>query len=1424
VSGSWETAGRRKRLALSAFTRAPRTAMAALAFLLTGMSCGGTAQGAPNEPESFLITNYTGLRSIPDVQVGMEHPVRIEAVVNLYDPVWNVFWLQDQEGGFYIHAEPRVLSVKSGQRIVISTTSKPGTRDPDMAKAQIEILQESVFPEPRSFSGDPLNSPDLHNLRIQIEGYARRVVKEADRVRLDLVAAGGPITTYLLHPPDAVVPPLEEARVRFRGVYSITRDNSGKLAGVQLWVARLEDTEVLEPNLDGHFTEVPVSIRSLYRAPTNALAQVQGTVRSQTSGKSVVLEDGTGLVTVETWQARAFPVGTAVEAIGYPVVQGPNLRLRDGLCQTSSSILGTNTVGTPAAARPVLRRADQIRLLSSEEAAQRHPASLSGVVTCFYPSESILFVQDSTGGIFVYPMTAAPDIQVGDFLLVEGVTGPGNFAPIVLSSNLTLQGTARLPEAQSVSFEYLWSGAADSQFVEIKGYVRNVTNFRTLTQLDVSSPGGELVMWVAPSDALTSLRGAVVKVRGVCGTSINERRQLTGITLYVPSIDFIEVEELAPADPFSVPVRSLASLREFNASTTLFRRTRVHGTVTYQAPRLLFLQDGDDGVLVLAQGGESLKPGDQVEVVGFPAREGRRLVIRDSVFRRTGSGPAPGALPIPEERPISEDLEARLVRTKGRLLDLLQHDREVLLTLQSEATIFTALWSGAAVPAELKAIPRGTRLSLQGVYRLQEDESGVPRSFRLYLRSTGDVEVLERPPWWTLSRALQAVGVLGVALLIGLGWVVLLRRRVGQQTEIIRQRLEHEALIEAHFRELVENASEIIFALDLEGRFTSLNQAALRLFGYDGEEALSLNLADLAAAEHRPPVEALLQKYRSGDAPGSLELDVLTKGGTRATLEINTRLARDEGRTVAIQCIARDITERKQAEANLRRSEGRLAEERTLLRTLIDNLPDYIYLKDLQGRYLLSNRAHVRLLGKADGVVGKTVFDLFAPEVARLYQEGDRQVIESGQPLLDHEEPSLKEGDLQRWLSTTKVPMRDGQGRIVGVIGISHDVTARKRAEEQLRKLSRAVEQSPASIVITDREGCIEYVNPRFTALSGYTLEEVQGQTPRILKSGETPPEGYARLWQTIVGGQQWQGELHNRKKNGELYWVAAAISPIRNDKGEVSHFLSIQEDITERRNLEQQLRHAQKMESVGQLAGGVAHDFNNIMTVIQGHTSLLLAEPDLKPEAAESLAQIAASVKRASDVTRQLLTFSRKQLMEPELLDLNEVLAGLARSLGRLLGETVTLDFTYGPDLPAVWGDVSMIEQIVMNLAVNARDAMPKGGRLGISTQAAEIDAPYAERTPEARPGNHICLAVEDTGCGMDEATLQRIFEPFFTTKDVGKGTGLGLATVYGIVKQHDGWVQVQSEVGRGTTFRVFFPARLVEIVRRCLDRSSEG
>jgi len=372
------------------------------------------------------------------------------------------------------------------------------------------------------------------------------------------------------------------------------------------------------------------------------------------------------------------------------------------------------------------------------------------------------------------------------------------------------------------------------------------------------------------------------------------------------------------------------------------------------------------------------------------------------------------------------------------------------------------------------------------------------------------------------------------------------------------------------------------------------------------------------------------------------------------------------------------------------------------------------------------------------------------------------------------------------------------------------ELAERKKAEQSLRKLSVAVEQSPASIVITNTAGIIEYVNPHFTLLTGYSPEEVIGKTPGVLKTGNTSSEDYQVLWETILSGGEWRGEFHNRKKDGELYWEQALIAPIRDEKGIISHFIAIKVDISERKKLENQLRHSQKMEAIGQLAGGIAHDFNNILTAIIGYATIMQMRLDMQSPVKTTADQILAAAERGASLTQGLLAFSRKQVSNLNRVNLNEVIQRVEKLLMRLIGEDIHISSILAEQELPLMADSIQLEQLLMNLSTNARDALPNGGNITIRTEAVTIDSHFIQSQGFGEQGTYALLTFSDTGVGMSDESLKRIFEPFYTTKEIGKGTGLGLSIVYGIIKKHDGYVTCKSLPGKGSTFCIYLPLTL--------------
>jgi len=503
--------------------------------------------------------------------------------------------------------------------------------------------------------------------------------------------------------------------------------------------------------------------------------------------------------------------------------------------------------------------------------------------------------------------------------------------------------------------------------------------------------------------------------------------------------------------------------------------------------------------------------------------------------------------------------------------------------------------------------------------------------------------------------------------------------------------------------------------------------------------------------------------------------------------------------------VLKEYNERLVSKLKERNAELMAAENK--FRTLVEQSIVGIYIIQ-DDQFVYVNPRMAEIFGRSEEeMTSRTLYDFLVPEDHALARENIRKRISGGVPSVHYYLRMLHQSGAVLQVEVHS-SLTEYNGR-PAVMGMLVDVTERKRAEQSLRLQSAALNAAADAIVITDRAGVIQWVNPAFTQLSGYTAEEAIGKTHRdLVRSGTHAPAFYKELWETIMAGRTWHGEIINRRKDGRLYTEEQVVTPILDASGAIMHFIAIKEDMTERLQLEAQFRQAQKMESVGQLASGIAHDFNNLLTVINGTSELVLEQVSQDDPVYADVQEIHRAGERAATLTRQLLAFSRQQILEPRVLSLDTVVAGTESLLRRLLGEDIDLVVVLTPDVGSVKADRGQIEQVMTNLAVNARDAMPQGGRLTIETQCVTIDKDVARQLGVTMlPGSYVLLAVSDSGVGMDEATRTRVFEPFFTTKGPGQGTGLGLSTVYGIVKQSHGFIWVYSEVGQGTSFKIYLP-----------------
>ncbi len=477
------------------------------------------------------------------------------------------------------------------------------------------------------------------------------------------------------------------------------------------------------------------------------------------------------------------------------------------------------------------------------------------------------------------------------------------------------------------------------------------------------------------------------------------------------------------------------------------------------------------------------------------------------------------------------------------------------------------------------------------------------------------------------------------------------------------------------------------------------------------------------------------------------------------------------------------------------------------LTAVLENVTDIVGILNFMGNIIYVNSSVTVQLGYShDELVGKSAFSFVHPEdlksVFELFQKviAVNQAVEKTEMRFKH-----KDGSWRFFECSGKNLLLNPA--VNGVVVSGRDITERRAAESKIRLQSQALEAASNGIVITDIAGTILWVNDAFTKMTGYSSEEAVGKNPRILKSGEQSVKVYEELWSTLMAGSPWKGELINRRKDGTLYFEKQSITPVKNQEGHIIQFIAIKEDVSAQKKMEAQYRQAQKMEAVGQLAGGVAHDFNNLLTIILGQSELMLLKLEAGDPLAPKVNDILEAGRRAVNLTRQLLAFSRRQVFKMEVKDLNEIAVGTDKMIRRLLGEDIEFVTVGQEKIKPVKVDSAQIEQALMNLAVNARDAMPSGGKLVFEVGETAVDAKMAQKYPGLPAGAYVTLKISDTGTGMSPEVKAKIFEPFFTTKEKGKGTGLGLSMVYGIMKQSRGYIYADSELGKGTTFTLYFP-----------------
>jgi signal transduction histidine kinase/DNA-binding response OmpR family regulator/uncharacterized protein YdeI (BOF family) len=769
---------RLRMFALSSF-------LSSLALALSG--CAGSSQQAGEK-----LISAEQVRSLTADESRQSRPVSLRGVITFCDQ--EGFYLADSCSGVYVKTQGEQM--ETGQRVEVEGATAQSGSMAIVTSVRLRVTGKTTLPEAKGLSLKDVSSEKNQCQWVTVEGIVRSAVVREGRIEIELAEGGMRARARVAGVADQKNEEMVDARIRLYGV--VGRRNE-KDEGAELLVPAWDQIEVKQP-APAAAQSISIDAALQMRGPGafDHRVRVQGLITSIKQGESVFIQDDTGGILISTSSAGGFIVGDRVDVLAFPALRDYRVILEDpamrklGTWSTDAAQPGDSSTDLPT-----LTEVRQIRALTPDQASLRYPVHLRGAIT-YRDRSPITFFQDSTAGIYVDTLGQNLDIQAGQMVELIGETWPGDFAPVIRKPQFkSLKQRAQIA-ARPVSFDDLMSGKEDSQWVEVQGTVRSITEREGRIFLDVLSGGGRFRVHVPPEsdrsvfDRLIDVR---VRMQGVCGSVFNQRRQLTGANLFLPSPDWmIALEKTAEADPFSMPATRIDSLLQFSPLSSVGQRVRLQGVVTLQQPgQAIFIEDESGAVRVETSQPGALEPGERVDVIGFPVMGEYSPLLQDSIFRPTESGELPRAAAISAEQALGGSYDNRLVEIDALVLDRAFSSVEQVLVLQSGPMIFNA-----HVEQEGALPDKGSRVRVTGVCLVQVNSAREPKSFRLLMRSPTDVALISKPSWLTVERTLYTLGAMTAFVLMSLAWVGVLRRRVRKQTEIIRHKLEQEeALKEA---------------------------------------------------------------------------------------------------------------------------------------------------------------------------------------------------------------------------------------------------------------------------------------------------------------------------------------------------------------------------------------------------------------------------------------------------------------------------------------------------------------------------------------------------------------------------------------------------------------------------------------------------
>ncbi len=833
------------------------------------------AQTPPEAPTGRrVITSIQQFWDLSSAQKSQPQDFSLECTVTYFDPFWRILFVQDNKGlGAYVPYGANPYAFKAGETITARGQFIPPNADITFEHATITPRATSESLPILSVTDRVMQHAKFTSKYVSLEGYVDRE-RRGDEQHLQLILAlnGTAIYCWVMMDPAMSTPLLVDTKVRVEGVYNARVGPDGQLALLEIMVPSIKRVTILSRLEEDPGFALPVStVNSLVRTSNDQMVRVIGSVVGREPERSVRIRDGTGQIDLLTGQMRPLAIDDMVEAVGYPVANGTSWRLENALFRSRTK----SEVSAALTSRPqgTINLAADVMRLSPEEASLGRPVWITGVVTWSHASSPFFFIHDSSGGICVLRGKSDSAVRSpGRNVEVRGVTAMGAFAPVVVASRFDRVSEAVLPVARPVSIEHVLTGVEENQWVEMRGYLRRTYRENGWNYLELATATSDFTAVLPLTEDVSSMVGSLISVHGICTAVADAQRKLTGIKLLVPGISYVQVDEAAPADLFSLPIRSLASLGQFETVQPFNRRLRVSGVVLHHSPgHSIHLEENGHSLLVLSRDTTPLHPGDRIEAVGFLGRQAGRITLREVAYRSLGSGqqPEPRAFD-PSDRP-DPALDGLLVTVTGTLIGYSRIGELSQFTVQTPGKIFAATLERA--PVGFASPELGSRTALTGVYDLEYDEQGRPETFGLRLRAPADIAVLESPSWWTRLRIMAFTGVLAFGALLFIGWITVLRRQVQRQTGQIRVQMEREGRLQADLARAGRLESLGLLAGGIAHDFNNLltvlmgNISLIRLEGGLGEDSSrSLAQAEKAAGRARDLTQQLLT-FAKGGAP-----------------------------------------------------------------------------------------------------------------------------------------------------------------------------------------------------------------------------------------------------------------------------------------------------------------------------------------------------------------------------------------------------------------------------------------------------------------------------------------------------------------------------------------------------------------------------